>query len=143
MSKPLVTFGDPETAIRSYLDAAFTGSLAASKPDYVKADPPSLPLGDRSYVQVQLDGTPSSADYPATDRATVRINCCTGAGHRTDVKALASLVQGLVSVHPGDATVFGTYPLMGRSAVVSDPDTKNLMVWFLVRVNLRPTPVVV
>ena len=142
MAKPLVEFADPEVAIRTYLDGAFTGLLAARKPTTIAQTPPSSALGTASHVQVELDGS-FVGDYPATDRATIRVNCVTGSGKRSDVKALASLVQGLVSIHPGDDDVYGTYPLVGRSSVITDPATKNLMVWFTFRVNLRPHAVVV
>lgn len=138
--KPLVTFADPEKAIIDYLLGAFTGNLADRKPGTVTAGPPSSKLSGATHVQVELDGSFVNS-YPATDRATVRVNCYAAPGRRSDVKALASLVQGLVSIHPGDADVFGTVPLVGRSAVITDPDTKNLMVWFTFRVNMRPTAV--
>lgn len=137
--KPVLTFGDPEAAIRAYLDAAFVGSLADRKPSKIATDPPSAPLGEATHVQVELDGTPSTADL--LDRPTIRLNVSAGPGRRTAVKALASLVQGLVAAHPGDDLVLATRRLVGRSAVVTDPATKNLMVWMTFRVTLKPTKV--
>jgi hypothetical protein len=138
--KPLVTFADPEAAVIGYLNNAFIGPLAGRKPTTIKTDPPSTNLGASTHVQVELDAS-FTQDLPATERATVRVTCHAGAGHRSDVKALASLVQGLLTIHPGDANVFGTRPLVGRSGIITDPATKNLMVWFSFRVNMRPTAV--
>lgn len=140
MSKPLVRFGDPEGAVIGYYADAYTGTIAAEKPGTISTSPPSSALGSAKHLQVELDGS-FPEDWPVTDRATVRVNCSMGAGHRSDVKAMASLAQGLLQVHPGDAAVWGTRPLVGRSSVIVDPATKNLMVWFTFRVNMRPVPV--
>jgi hypothetical protein len=60
-------------------------------------------------------------------------------GGRSDAKHLASLAQGLLYAWDGDASVAGTSPLVGRSDVITDPTTKNLMVWFTFRVSLKAT----
>lgn len=134
--KPLVIFADPERVLIDYLKTALADDGAT-----VSDSAPSTTLtATQKHVQVTLDGTPGD-DYPLTDRATVRFTCYTAKGQRTSAKALASHVQAFVYVHPGSADVAGTTPLVGRSGVIADPDTQNLMVWFTFRVNLKPHPV--
>lgn len=138
MSKPLVEFPDAEAAVVSYLDGAYTGPLAARKPDTISTRPPQAALpADTEWLQVELDGS-FVDDFPATERATVRCTYYTATGRRSDVKAGAALASGLLAIHPGDGEVWGTFPLVGRSQVITDPQTKNLMCWFTYRVNLRP-----
>jgi hypothetical protein len=134
--KPLVTFPDPEAVVRSYLAGAYP---EGEKPTTVSTEPPAARLAaGATHLQVELAGT-FVGDYPAVERATVRLNCYAGPGQRSVVKAMATRAQGLLSTHPGDATVFGTLPLVGRSSVIADPATQNLMVFCTFRVNLRPT----
>jgi hypothetical protein len=137
--KPLVEFADPEVRGRGLLRRRVHRQPRHRGPGAITTAPPATRLAD-THLQVELDGS-FVGDYPATERATVRVNCYAPPGRRSDVKALASIAQGLLSIHPGDAAVFGTLPLVGRSSVITDPDTKNLMVWFTFRVNLRPIPV--
>ena len=136
--KPLVIFGDPETLLIDHLKAAFAGRPEAYKPATITSAFPATPLTTQTHVQVELEvGT--ADDYPISERAQVRVTCYAAPGKRTDVKRLASLAQALVYSHPGDANVAGCSILVGRSDVITDPDTKNLMVWFLARVNLKAT----
>lgn len=143
MSKPLVTFADPEAAIINGLKAAYTPREESYKPATVKssipvdADGKPISLTTATHVQVELE-VGNADDYPVTERAQVRVTCYASKDHRSDVKALASLTQGLV-YGLSSATVAGCDILIGRSDVVTDPDTKNLMVWFLARVNLKAT----
>lgn len=134
--KPLVTFPDPEAAVINYLKAAFT---PRSEPYKATSVSTGFPAAAATYhVQVELEAG-NADDYPVTERAQVRVNCWAPAGKRNEVKALASLTQGLVYAHPGDSDVAGCQILGGRSDVITDPDTKRLMCWFLVRVNLKAT----
>jgi hypothetical protein len=141
MSKPLVTFPDPEVHQIDMLKAAFLPRSETYKPTGAGAVSPDFPTaalaGDATHVQVELE-VGSAEDYPITERAQVRYTCYAAPGKRTNVKALASLTQALVYAQPGDADVAGAFILIGRSDVVTDPTTKNLMVWFLARVNLNP-----
>ena len=139
MSKPLVRFGDPERAVIDYYAAAYAGAIAASAPSKIDSAAPPAALSTGWWLQVELDGTPDGSGW--VESPTVRVNCHTPPGKRSDAKANASLAHGLLRIHPGDDLVFGTVPLVGRSQVITDPATKNLMVWFTFRVNLRPTPV--
>lgn len=128
--KPLVTFPDPETALIGYL----SGIMAL--PPSSTSFPAAALVEPRLQVELEVG---NAADYPITERAQVRVTCHAPAGKRTDVKALASLAQAYVYGHPGDSDVAGCSILVGRSDVITDPDTKNLMVWFLARVNLKAT----
>lgn len=139
MSKPLVTFPDPEAHQIDMLEAAFTPRSEPYKPATISPNFPAAPLtGNATHVQVELE-VGGAADYPITERAQVRFTCYAAPGKRTNVKALASLTQALVYAQAGDADVAGASIMIGRSDVVTDPATKNLMVWFLARVNLKPT----
>lgn len=139
MSKPLVTFGDPERLAIAYLTTQFAARAEAYKPATITTAFPTTALtGDTTHAQVELE-IGDAADYPVTERARVRFTCYAAPGERTNVKALASLTQALMSTHPGDASVTGCFIRVGRSAVVTDPATKNLMVWFIAQMNLSAT----
>lgn len=137
-----VTFADPERAMIDRLVAAFAGRPEVYKPATITTNFPAAVLaGDVTHVQVELEaGNPD--DYPATERAQVRLTCYSAPGKRSHAKNLASLAQALAISHPGGADVLGVLPAgVGRSSVVEDPDTGNLMVWLLVRVALKPVAV--
>lgn len=137
--KPLVTFGDAEAAMRSYLLAAWAARGEAYKPDTISNTFPTagaLAAG-QVHLQVTLDGTPT-VEYPATERATVRFTYWTNAGAPSDAKRGAAITQGLVATHPGDAAVWSTRILTGRLRG-TDPDTGNQFASFTARVTLRPT----
>lgn len=140
MTKPLVTFADPESHQIDMLKAAFAPRSEAYKPtgagSVSTAFPTAALTGNATHVQVELE-VGGADDYPVTERAQVRYTCYAAPGKRTNVKDLASLTQALVYAQPGDADVAGAFIRIGRSDVVTDPATKNLMVWFLARVNLK------
>ena len=138
MAKPLVTFPDPESAVVTYLRAELAGRAEAYAPasSAIAVTFPSTTLtGDATAVQVELESG-SVADYPVTERAQVRVNCHAAPGKRSNVKALASLAQGVL-YGLTSASVAGVTPMLGRSDVIEDPDTGNLMCWFTVRVDLK------
>lgn len=143
--KPLVTFGDPEAAVINALKAAFAPRAETYKPATITTAFPAAALTTATHVQVELE-VGNAADYPIVERAQVRVTCygpsvhssSSGRNARTEIKALASLTQGLLYTYAG-GDVAGVDILIGRSDVVTDPDTKNLMVWFLARVNLKAT----
>ena len=138
--KPMVTFPDPESHQVDYLTTAFAARPEAYKPASVSPNFPAVVLtGNTTHLQVELE-VGSATDYPITERAQVRYTCYAAPGKRTNVKALASLAQALVYAQPGDASVAGAFIRIGRSPVVTDPDTKNLMVWFIASLNLKATP---
>jgi hypothetical protein len=136
MSKPLVTFADPETSQIDYLTTAYASRSEAYKPTSITPNFPTAVLTTSTHVQVELE-VGDATRYPITERAQVRFTCYAPPGKRTWVKALASLTQALVYAQPGDADVAGAHILIGRSDVVTDPDTKNLMVWFLAEIALK------
>jgi hypothetical protein len=134
MSKPLVTFPDPEAAVINALKAAFLPRAEAYKPATITTSFPAA-LTSSTHIQVELE-VGNADDYPIAERAQVRVTCYASKDHRTNVKALASLAQGLVYGLSG-GSIAGVDILVGRSDVITDPDTKNLMCWFLARVNLK------
>jgi hypothetical protein len=139
--KPLVTFADPEAAMKTYLESAFAPRSETYKPATISTAFPTAALTKsplKTHLQIELEHGGAS-DYPVTERAQVRFTCYAPPGERGAVKNLATLTQGLVYTHPGSATVAGTRPQVGRSDVIEDPTTKNLMVWFGFYVDLKAT----
>jgi hypothetical protein len=123
-----VTFPDPEAVLVDHLNAKLAATVSTSFPQTSITSP---------HVQVELEAG-NDEDYPVTERAQVRVTCHAPLGRRTDVKALASLARAhAVTLQSTD--VAGVFPRGGRSSVITDPDTKNLMCWFLVRVDLKAT----
>jgi hypothetical protein len=137
VSKPLVIFPVPDTAMRDYLRPLCLARAEAYAPNTVTADfPASLTSG--THLQVELEAG-NTEDFPVTERAQVRFTLWAPAGKRSDVLNAASLVMGLVYAHPGDSDVAGCRILGGRSDVIEDPDTGFLMCWFIARVDLLAT----
>lgn len=148
MTKPLVTFADPEALLIDYLTAAFAARIETYKPATITPKFPTGTLVNATHLQVELE-TGGSQDYPITERAQIRLTAYSPAARRTvpadtvggrsDAIALASLALGLACAHPGDEDLAGVFPLIGRSDVVEDPTTGNLMAWCLVRADLLAT----
>lgn len=138
--KPAVAFADPEACLVTHLQGSWEDRSEAFKPVKISTYYPSEPLkGDDTWVQVELEA--SNADgHPIVERAQVRVTCHAARGQRSHAKDLASVTQGLASTHPGDDDVAGVFIRGGRSGVITDPDTQNLMVWFLVRLDLIAAP---
>jgi hypothetical protein len=121
------------------LKAAFVARSELYKPATISTAFPTAALtGDATHVQVELE-VADDRDRPVTERAQVRFTCYSAPGKRSNVKALASLTQALVYAQAGDASVAGAFHRIGRSDVIEDPATKNLMVWFLASLSLKPT----
>ncbi|QLQ11180.1 MAG: hypothetical protein HZY75_13355 [Nocardioidaceae bacterium] len=135
--KPLVEFGDPETLLRSYLEAVLADETPVPS---VSTEFPDQLRDNQRRVQIQLE-TSDAADWPVTERAQVRVTVHAPSTRRSEVKSLASRVQGHLYRHPGSAELAACIPMLGRSSVVTDPTTHNLMVWFLCRAILKPIPV--
>jgi hypothetical protein len=130
--KPLVDLPDPETVVR---DALLDAGHAIVKTEY----PSEALASDTVWLQVDLEA--SNTDfYPVTERAQVRVVAHAARGRRGAVKDLAqqALADLYVSVNPD---VAGIVPISGRSAVSTDPATKNVMCWVMVRVDLLATTV--
>lgn len=94
-----------------------------------------------STIRVQVDAEPSSVvDYPATERTPVRVVVHAAPGQRTAVKDAADDCLRYMFAATGRPNVSGVKAITGRSSVATDPDTKNLMCWFIVRLDLLGTP---
>ena len=131
----LVTFADPEAVAKSALTAQLAARSEAYKPATItNAFPKAALSGDVTHLQVELDGAPG-ADYPVTERATVRVTAYSAPGKQSHAKNLASLAQGLLYAYPGDADVHGFQPLTGRLKT-TDPATGNNLVSFTVRADM-------
>lgn len=136
--KPLVVFPDAEKAALDYLKPLLSARSESHKPvGFGNAFPATAPAAGTTFLQVELDGTPSVA-YPSTERATVRFTVWAAAGEPSKAKSAASLVQGLIATHPGDSSVFATTILTGRLKG-TDPDSGLPFVSFTARFSLRPT----
>lgn len=138
MTKPPVTFPDPERIVIDFYKAAFAPRSESYKPATITSAFPSSALTTSTHLQVELE-VGNADDYPITERAQVRVTAYAAPGHRDDVKSLASLAQGLLYAWAGNASAAGAFIRIGRSDVVTDPDTKNLMVWFVASVSLKAT----
>lgn len=130
-----VVMADPEILCVDLLDEKFDDVTAST------SYPSTKLAATVAHLQIDLE-TGSVDDYPVTERAQVRVTAHTGPGRRTDVKRLADDARSELLSWPGNADAAGISPAGGRSGVSTDPDTGNLMCWFLVRVNLtgRPRP---
>lgn len=129
MAKPLVDLPDAE---RKAIDV-----LLAAGHSVVSTNFPSETLSESDEViQVDLEGSDSS-DYPIVERAQVRIVGHCGPGRRTAVKALVAEAIADLYTLEGDADVAGVVILTGRSSIVTDPTTGNVMCWALVRLDLK------
>jgi hypothetical protein len=126
--KPLVDLPDAERQLMTVL----LGLGYAS----VSTDYPSTRLGSSAtHIQVDLESSDTD-DYPIVERAQVRVVVHAAEGRRGAVKAIAGEVLGDLYSFTGNADVAGIVPLAGRSAISSDPTTRNVMCWVLVRVDL-------
>lgn len=132
-------FPDPEKAVIDYLTASFAGRPEVYKPATITTDFPAVALAaNATHLQVELEaGDPD--DYPVTEWAQTRLTAYSAPGKRSHAKDLAGLVQALMASHPGSASILSVTVPTGRSGVIVDPDTKNLMVWLLARVALKPS----
>lgn len=134
-----VTFPDPEKVVIDYLASAFAPRSELYKPATITTDFPAVVLAaNATHLQVELE-VGNADDYPVTERAQVRVTAYAAPGKRTNAKALASLTLALLASHPGSSNVLGVTIRTGRSDVVADADTGNLMVWLLARVALKPS----
>lgn len=142
MALPVLTYSDPEDAVIDAINLALIGRIETYLPSSVSVDIPSEPLAvgatDGFRIQVSYEA-PAAGDRHTKEQAQVRVTCWASKRKRSDVKALASLVLGLLIAHPSDPVVGPIRRVLGRSAVATDPDTENLSCWFLVRVNLHAT----
>jgi hypothetical protein len=125
--KPLVTLGDAE---RETIDALKAGGMTAST-----TYPSSTLSGTAVVAQVELEAL-NTDDYPVVGRAQVRVTLHAAPGRRNEVKAAADKAMRLLYSSPGNAAVAAYFP-RGGGDVSTDPDTKNLMCWVLMRADLK------
>jgi hypothetical protein len=135
---PIVIYPDPEAVVKTRIETACADRDETYRPTTVSVEFPGKNLTG-IHAQVVHDAPSPDDSYPAKERDQVRVVLWGPQGRRSDVKDAASLVLGLLcATDPADGN--GTIrKILGRSAVSTDPDTKYLMCWFLVRVNLRGT----
>lgn len=127
--KPLVDLPDAERQVIDVLLAAGHTVVSTNFPD--------LPLTGSNYaLQVDLEASNTDA-YPVSERAQVRVVVHAAHGRRTAVKDVAQEVLADLYSWSGNASVAGIVPVSGRSAVSTDPDTRNVMCWVIVRVDLK------
>lgn len=126
--KVSVNLPDPERALIDVLEAAAHSSVSTEFPD--------VPLtGTNYHLQVDLESSDTSG-YPVVERAQMRVTVHTAPDKRTLAKQTASTVLRDAYSFAGNANVSSIFPLSGRSAVSTDPDTGNEMCWVLLRVDL-------
>jgi hypothetical protein len=135
--KSRVTFGDPESLQIDYLTAEYASRSEDYKPTSVDTKFPAAKLTSTTHIQVEHE-VGGAADYPVAERAQVRFTCYAPPLKRSWVKELASLTMALVYAQPGTSAIEGADILIGRSDVITDPATGNLMVWFLAEIILAP-----
>lgn len=123
MTTPLTIFADAERLAIDHLTDVFVGRTEEYVPDTISPEFP--PASSGFHVQIEQE----AGDFSVRERCQVRVVCWGPAAKRTDVKALASLTQGLLNTHRR------IKPNGGRSDVSADQDTKRLMCWFLVQIN--------
>lgn len=135
---PIVSYPDPEAVVKARIVAACGPRAEAYKPT---ASGVGFPGPDLTgiYAQVALESPAPEDNYPVKERDQLRVTLWAPQGRRSDVKNAASLVLGLLCSTPSGGDVASISKILGRSAVITDPDTKYLMCWFLVRVSLRGT----
>ena len=132
-------FADPEHLLIDGLTEAFAIRSEPYTPATITPGFPAVALaGDATHVQVELEQG-NTDDYPVTERAQVRVTCYAAPGHRDNVKNLASLTHALALGLSGPSLA-GVQPRIGRSSVIEEPTTENLMVWFIVRADLIAQP---
>lgn len=115
-----------------------TPGICGWEPLSIKTEFPAKPIVKGAY-RVQLDFEGDAADdYPVTARANVRVTVHANALDRTLVKTAADTCRSLLK--SGRIAGAAGFVPSGRSAISNDPDTGNLMCWFLVRVDLLAQP---
>ena len=132
MTRPLVTYPDPERAVVDHLIDALADedvTVGVGVPtDWDKADDP--------HIQVACDGTPLD-EHPVAHRTTIRIVAWSSS--TSEAKRLALLAHGHLLGDPtGD--IHSVTPLTGLLPA-SDPGHDAELASFTVRVRVRSTPI--
>lgn len=139
---PLVIFTSPEAALKTYLEAelpthydGWTATVSTSHPSASLVKSPTRQV----HVQIEHE-VGDDADFPVVERDQVRLTVHVPRGERALALSVASLVRGLVLRFQG-GSIAGVSPGIGRSDVIADNTTTNLMVWSLVRVSTKASQV--
>lgn len=132
MTRPLVTYPDPEQAVVDHLTAALTDedvTVGAGLPTtWTKSSDP--------HVQVACDGTPLD-EHPIAHRSTIRV--VVWSSHPRESIRLALLAHGHLLADPtGD--IHSVTPLTGLLPAY-DPGHRAELASFTVRVRVRSTAV--
>jgi hypothetical protein len=110
-------------------------ALEAAGHEVVTTNYPAETLAGTDYVlQVDLEAS-NIDDFPVVERAQVRVVAHVGPNRRGAAKQHAAEALADLYVYSSSA-VAGIVPLTGRSTPSTDPATKNVMCWVLVRVDL-------
>jgi hypothetical protein len=129
VTKPLVDLPDAEVVV---IDILLAAGYPVVRPQY----PSATLTGTNTVLQVQLESSDTTG-YPFVERAQVRVTAHAAPGRRDAVKELAGDALADLYSYAGDADVAGIVARGGRSAVVTDPSTRNEMCWVLVRADLK------
>lgn len=131
MTKPAVTFPDPERAVVDYLTTVAAGQFPAGTTIGVGVPAGWVPTSP-THIEVAWDGTPGLA-WPVTADATIRV--VVHAATTTLAKRDALLAQGLLcaSGWPASLTI---QPLTGVLPA-QDPSTHAELASFTVRCRVR------
>lgn len=132
MSKPLVTYPDPERAVVDHLADAFAGEDVTVGIGV----PAGWTAASDPHLQVACDGTPTD-EHPIAHRTTVRIVAWSSS--TTEAKRLALLAHGHLLADPtGD--LHSVTPLTGLLPA-HDRDHDAELASFTVRVRVRSTAI--
>ena len=128
MTKPLVTYPDPERAVVDHLtDAIDDVTVGVGVPtDWVRTDDP--------HIQVACDGTPVD-EHPIAHRTTIRV--VVWAASTSEAKRLALEAHGHLLTGWGD-DLHSVTPLTGLLPA-HDDDHDAELASFTVRVRVRST----
>lgn len=130
MTKLLVTYPDPERAVRDYLASVITEATVGV------GVPSNWTKGSGPHVQVATDGMFLS--HPVSGEATIRL--VAWASGPTTAKRIVQLAQGHLLAHPGTGPIARTRPLVGLLPA-RDEQTGAEIASVTVRVTVRSIPI--
>lgn len=134
MTKPLAQFPDAEVLTKDLLKAL----LAPHEADVdVGVGLPASWDGTTDYLQVELDGTPTTRGR-ILQMATIRITAWSAS--RSRAKELANLADGLLCAHAGGGGISSITHLTGP-LVARDPDNRGQLASVTVQVAVRSAPI--
>lgn len=132
MTKPLVTYPDPERAVVDHLTDALTGEDVTVGVGL----PTGWDTSDDPHIQVACDGTPVD-EHPIAHRATIRVVAWSSS--TSEAKRLALLAHGHLLTGWGD-DLHSVTPLTGLLPAY-DPGHDAELASFTARVRVRSTEI--